>query len=555
MNSLKKKIAIVLSLALMLCTFTTNAYAEQIYQYSSSWYTTKNETTGELIWHILDEDGNLIKNAWICDYDSTMEENPWYLIDENGDMVVDPVVMDGKGYYYAINNSVHDGSYGHMLRKDGEYYGVHLTFNENHDGHYGSITNYDGVKALTNKFPVKEIDGTYTTRYVNMPAEKSSTSHSTSHSSSHSSGSSMDRYSDWEDFWGDFWEEEEEEYEITFSCNNDYFYFIVFEDGEEIGIYSNPSFVVKEGTKLKLSTDSITWDGEKNKVIASPSNVYVDVDGNVVSSGEPYEHNFNVSGWKIDDATKSNSYTVNGNIDICLQIEDAGCILAGTLITLADGSQKKVEDLKADDVLLVYDFFEGRMMPRKMLGCVRSESEGIDVIRLKTTSGNELAIVDYESVFDMDAKKFVTISADNYQDMVGKRIMRNNNGHYAFDTIEQATLTVEDAVHYEIYTEKSLSYIANNLLVRYPYDYDFDYYLLDSNYKVDQEELDKDIEKYGLYTYDQFADVVSEDFFDKFNIAYFKVLVDKAGIPWEIMHEGFEGFEDELKDSLTAIGK
>ena len=46
--------------------------------------------------------------------------------------------------------------------------------------------------------------------------------------------------------------------------------------------------------------------------------------------------------------------------------------------------------------------------------------------------------------------------------------------------------------------------------------------------KYDEAKMQADIDRYGLYSYDEFSDYLSEMQFDMFNGKYFKVLVGKG---------------------------
>ena len=55
----------------------------------------------------------------------------------------------------------------------------------------------------------------------------------------------------------------------------------------------------------------------------------------------------------------------------------------------------------------------------------------------------------------------------------------------------------------------------------------------DQNMKYDEELMKQDIEKYGLYTYEDFEDYVSIEVFNAFPFKYFKVAVGKGLITYE----------------------
>jgi len=246
MNQIKKKIALLLCLVLIFSAFSSVANADELYDYSNKWFTSEN-AAGNIKWHINDDNAQLMKKVWVNDLESTMEEKPWYLIDENGSMIDHPIVKDKDGYYYAINNSVHDGSYGHMLYKDGEYYGVQLSFNRNHDGHYGAITNADGIAALAAKYGVKELTGDYGIKYLGKKAQRTSTSRQTDSSKNPFLKTEADiwNYIFNVGFNKEIEEEEEGPRYLTFTAEQD-------NSSVTVNYYS--------GTNIQYSTDSCaTW--------------------------------------------------------------------------------------------------------------------------------------------------------------------------------------------------------------------------------------------------------------------------------------------------------
>jgi len=51
--------------------------------------------------------------------------------------------------------------------------------------------------------------------------------------------------------------------------------------------------------------------------------------------------------------------------------------------------------------------------------------------------------------------------------------------------------------------------------------------------KIDAEKKQADIEKYGLYTYEEFADILTREQFDALNMPQIKVSVEKGIITWD----------------------
>ena len=61
----------------------------------------------------------------------------------------------------------------------------------------------------------------------------------------------------------------------------------------------------------------------------------------------------------------------------------------------------------------------------------------------------------------------------------------------------------------------------------------FDYFEIGEGMKYDEAKMQADIEKYGLYTYEDFAEYVTYEQFIAFNGPYLKVLVGRGVITFE----------------------
>ena len=122
-------------------TVTTNGLA-----YSKFWV----QQNG--IWKVVDKNGLIVKNAWLCDDAVTANgNNVWYLLKADGTMASDGLLMDATGNCYSLEQE-HKGYFGSLRYKDG-YYNVggkqvYLTFCRDHNGAFGAVLNPDGLAAL-----------------------------------------------------------------------------------------------------------------------------------------------------------------------------------------------------------------------------------------------------------------------------------------------------------------------------------------------------------------------------------------------------------------------
>ena len=137
---MKKKIAFIISTLIMSLSLPLLSHASTFSEY---WY---QDSQGN--WHIQDQNGNTITNAWLCD-DAVPSngQNIWYLIDSNGNMVSAGLVQDQTGNIYSLETS-HNGYYGMLRYQSGAYDGVYLDLESSHGGSFANIKNQDGRNGL-----------------------------------------------------------------------------------------------------------------------------------------------------------------------------------------------------------------------------------------------------------------------------------------------------------------------------------------------------------------------------------------------------------------------
>ncbi len=148
---MKKKSLVALGLAMsMSLSMSLLSYAST---FSEFWY---QDTQGN--WHIQDQNGNMVTNAWLCD-DAVPSngQNIWYLIDSNGNMVSTGLVQDQTGNIYSLETS-HNGYYGMLRYKSGAYDGVYLDLESSHGGSFAKIKNQEGVTGLQGIYGLTQVN-------------------------------------------------------------------------------------------------------------------------------------------------------------------------------------------------------------------------------------------------------------------------------------------------------------------------------------------------------------------------------------------------------------
>ena len=148
---MKRKSLIVLGLvAIMSLSLPLLSYASTFSEY---WY---QDNQGN--WHIKDNNGNMVTNAWLCDDAvGSNGQDIWYLIDANGNMVNTGLVQDQTGNIYSLETS-HNGYYGMLRYKSGAYDGVYLDLESSHGGSFAKIKNQEGVTGLQGIYGLTQVN-------------------------------------------------------------------------------------------------------------------------------------------------------------------------------------------------------------------------------------------------------------------------------------------------------------------------------------------------------------------------------------------------------------
>lgn len=237
-----------------------------------------------------------------------------------------------------------------------------------------------------------------------------------------------------------------------------------------------------------------------------------------------------------DGTTYTSPFTMPAQ-DVTINATSSGsCVTSDTLVTLADGTQKRIDQITYTDQLLVWDFYRGQhaVVPAAIIF-----DHGYDyntVIKLNFSDGTSVKVVNLHQFFDADLNKFVSIDAESVADYVGHKFVKQNGEDYELVTLVDYTSTEEyceawgiiSAEHYNIIVEGMLSadFMKEDFAL-------FNYFQVGQNMKFDEVQMQAEIEKYGLYTYADFEQYLTREQFEAFNVQYFKIAVGKGEYTYE----------------------
>lgn len=241
------------------------------------------------------------------------------------------------------------------------------------------------------------------------------------------------------------------------------------------------------------------------------------------------------SGWSSNKLTAQFTMPAS-DVKITLSCDkkpEPSCFAKGTMLMLGDGSSIAVENLGINDVILAFDHSTGQYVESRILYTYYDYGY-VSSIELYFSNNAFIELLNVgHGLFDITLKEYVLINANNVHKYVGHEFLYTNSveGNFAATSITLESYRVSNKLveRYDIVTESTLNHIANGLLAcsdtlvgicnMFKFADDF-------TYDVDQ--LEKDIETYGLYTYEEWSEYLSYEDFVSFNGAYFKIAVGKG---------------------------
>jgi hypothetical protein len=218
------------------------------------------------------------------------------------------------------------------------------------------------------------------------------------------------------------------------------------------------------------------------------------------------------------------------------------CIASGTLITLADGTQKAVESLDGTETLLVWNLLTGSFDVAPILFIDNHGIGKYEVIKLSFSDGTTVDVIQEHGFWDFDLNRYGFLG-DNAREYVGHQFNKQTtdaSGSMTWTRVRLAgvTRTTEYTIAWSPVTFGHLCYYVNGMLSM-PAKTDGFINIFDVNgdtMRIDEGRYLADVEEYGLFAYEDFADILPEAAFEAFAGQYLKVSMGKGLIDWETVY-------------------
>ncbi len=308
------------------------------------------------------------------------------------------------------------------------------------------------------------------------------------------------------------------------------------------------------GIPNELNSPGASNGGKTFSVYIDSSNgIYLQSDGAVASSSAA-EGTWPITSWSFKGTsgkviTNSTQVTIN----FTKPSSSGTCIAEGSMITLADGSKKAVEDLRKGDIVMAFDHVAGKIVYRTINIVGKTYADSFYKNVFVFDDGTELTAINEHGIYDLDLGMYVNIGELNYQNYIDHRFVSvDSQGNIGVKRLVDVVTTIESGYKYDIVTNETLNYVVEDTLsVSHELVAIINSFEFGDNMVYDAEAMQTDIAEYGLYTYDDFAEYCEREVFEQYNMAMMKIGVGKGLYTYE--HLVYLLTEIALNDNVQII--
>ena len=206
------------------------------------------------------------------------------------------------------------------------------------------------------------------------------------------------------------------------------------------------------------------------------------------------------------------------------------------MITLADGTQVRVDSLKGDEMLLVWNLETGKLDFAPIM-FVDSEAEAeVAVVYLYFSDGTVVKVIYEHGFWNYDLNRYVYLD-ENASDYIGHFFAKQNGDGLVKVQLTDVEIRYEISSAWSPVTVGHLCYFVNGMLTM-PGGADgmFNIFEVDAETMTyDLEAMERDIEKYGLFTYEELNAIcqLPEEMFYAAGGAYLKISLGKGNLTME----------------------
>lgn len=230
-----------------------------------------------------------------------------------------------------------------------------------------------------------------------------------------------------------------------------------------------------------------------------------------------------VSGTGPYEVTSTEEITINTTAT-----KPSSCIDPYSLILMADGTYKYAKDVELGELVVTWDFENGRYSIQPIIYAEKVYHYYYEII-LYFNDGSKSIVQNQHTLFDLDALDYQVIQIDTVASCVGKRFFKYaSNNEVSEKILVDYEISFKYGMECEFVTAYDLNFFFDDLLSAEGMLLTHTFFKVDKNFKYVEEEKLADIEKYGLYTYEEWSDILSYEQFQLLMGEYYKIYVGKG---------------------------
>ena len=249
-----------------------------------------------------------------------------------------------------------------------------------------------------------------------------------------------------------------------------------------------------------------------------------------------FTHTFNIS-YNKDDQYNYSDLSGSGTLTkLSGSSSGGGCVTPDTLITLADGTQIRMDEVVGDELFLVWNMETGTFDVAQLMFMDVEYEDEVEVVYLTFSDGTEVKVIYEHGFWDYDLNRYVYLDT-NAADYIGHTFAKQNGDKLEKVQLVDVVIKTEVTTAWSPVTVGHLCYFVNGMLSM-PGGVGglFNIFEVDpETMTYDYEQMEKDIETYGLFTYEELNEIcpLSEDMFYAANGAYLKISIGKGNLTIE----------------------
>ncbi len=228
---------------------------------------------------------------------------------------------------------------------------------------------------------------------------------------------------------------------------------------------------------------------------------------------------------KLTDLSNGNVYTMTIKL---IHKSDTVCFIKDTVIYTMRGLIS-INNIKSNDFIYSYNHLTGEYEYKPIAAVINHGEKRYDVMQLSFDDGTQIGFIESHGLFDIELNRYVDFNLDNFKIYVGHHFIKYDNGINSIVKLVKAELVSKLTSSYTLVSSENLNCVANGLLnitsiLKGIYNI-FEY---DENHNYILDKMNEDIERYGLYEYSDFEDLITEKIFIDYGFKYFKVSIGKG---------------------------